>query len=149
MRAVVQRVSHAEVRVAGEVVGRIGTGLCVFLGAGTGDEAGDADRLADKVVHLRVFEDECGQMNRALREVGGALLVVSQFTLYGDCRRGRRPSFTDALPPGPAEVLCERFVVSARDAGVQVETGRFRAQMEVELLNDGPVTLLLDSRKVF
>jgi D-tyrosyl-tRNA(Tyr) deacylase len=145
----VQRVSRAEVRVAGECVGRIDSGLCVFLGAGVGDQESDADALADKIVHLRVFEDERGQMNRELAEIGGALLAISQFTLYGDCRRGRRPCFTEAMAPGPAEELFERFVARARAAGARVETGRFRAHMEIDLLNHGPVTLLLDSRKGF
>ena len=149
MRAVVQRVSRAEVRSQGEVTGRIERGLVVLLGAGQGDSEADADQLADKVVGLRIFEDAAGKMNLALAEVGGALLVVSQFTLYGDCRKGRRPSFVDALAPGPAEELCNRFVAQARAAGARVETGRFRTMMQVELVNDGPVTLLLDSRKAF
>lgn len=149
MRAVVQRVSRAEVRVAGEVVGRIGRGFVVLVGAGTGDGDPDADWLADKVAGLRVFADDEGQMNRALADVGGAVLAVSQFTLYGDCRKGRRPSFIDALPPAPAEALYDRFVARLRAAAVPVETGRFRAMMEVDLVNDGPVTLLLDSRKQF
>lgn len=149
MRAVVQRVSRAEVRVDGEVVGRIGQGLLVLVGAGQGDSESDAAYLADKVLGLRIFSDEAGQMNRALGEVGGALLVVSQFTLYGDCRKGRRPSFVEALAPEPAEALYRSFVERARQSGLPVETGRFRAMMQVELVNDGPVTLLVDSRKVF
>jgi D-tyrosyl-tRNA(Tyr) deacylase len=149
MRAVVQRVSRAEVRVAGEVVGRIGRGFCVLIGAAEGDGEDDARYLADKIIGLRVFADEAGQMNLALAEVGGALLVVSQFTLYGDCRKGRRPSFIQAMAPGPAEALYDRFVELLRGSGVPVETGRFRAMMDVELVNDGPVTLLLDSKKVF
>ncbi|HEX2573308.1 MAG TPA: D-aminoacyl-tRNA deacylase [Polyangia bacterium] len=149
MRAVVQRVSRAEVRVGGEVVGRIGQGLLVLVGAGQGDSESDAVYLADKVLGLRIFADEAGQMNRGLAEVGGALLVVSQFTLYGDCRKGRRPSFVEALAPEPAEALYLSFVERARQSGVPVETGRFRAMMEVELVNDGPVTLLVDSRKQF
>ena len=149
MRAVVQRVSRAEVRVDGAVVGRIGRGLVVLLGAGAGDGEPDVAWMADKIAGLRVFPDEQGQMNRALSDVGGAVLVVSQFTLYGDCRKGRRPSFVDALPPGPAEALYDAFVARLRAAGVPVETGRFRARMDVELVNDGPVTLLLDSRKTF
>jgi D-tyrosyl-tRNA(Tyr) deacylase len=149
MRAVVQRVARAEVRIAGEVVGRIGAGLCVLLGAGQGDGPADVDYLVDKIIGLRIFEDAGGKMNLALQEVGGALLVVSQFTLYGDCRRGRRPSFTAALEPRAAEALCDRFVAQARARGVAVETGRFGAMMQVDLVNDGPVTLLLDSGKAF
>jgi D-tyrosyl-tRNA(Tyr) deacylase len=149
VRGVVQRVSRAEVRIAGESVGRIGHGLLVLVGAGEGDAEADVTYLVDKVVNLRVFADEAGNMNRSVLEVGGALLVVSQFTLYGDCRKGRRPSFVRALQPGPAEALYERFVAAARATGVPVETGRFRAMMEVELVNDGPVTLLIDSKKEF
>jgi D-tyrosyl-tRNA(Tyr) deacylase len=149
VRGVVQRVSRAEVRIAGEVVGRIGLGLVVLLGAGEGDGEADVTYLVDKVVNLRVFADEAGNMNRSVLEVGGALLVVSQFTLYGDCRKGRRPSFVRALAPGPAEMLYDRFVAAARASGLPVETGRFRAMMEVELVNDGPVTLLIDSKKEF
>jgi D-tyrosyl-tRNA(Tyr) deacylase len=149
VRAVVQRVARAEVRVGGEVVGRIARGLLALVAAGEGDGDADADWLADKVVQLRIFPDEAGQMNRGLAEVGGALLAVSQFTLYGDCRKGRRPSFVRALAPGPAEALYERFVARSRAAGVPVETGRFRADMQVELINEGPVTLLLDSKREF
>lgn len=149
MRAVVQRVSRAEVRVAGEVVGRIGSGLLVLLGAACDDGESDVDYLVDKIVGLRIFSDEAGQMNRALAECGGALLVVSQFTLYGDCRKGRRPSFVRAMRPEGAEPLYQRFVARARATGLTVETGRFRAMMDVELCNDGPVTLLLDSKKDF
>jgi len=149
VRAVVQRVQRAEVRVDGEVVGRIGRGLLVLLGAGAGDGDADADALADKIVGLRIFNDAAGQMNLPLGEVGGAILVVSQFTLYGDCRRGRRPSFSEAMDPAGAERLCARFIERARALGAAVETGRFRAHMEVELVNDGPVTLLLDSKKLF
>jgi D-tyrosyl-tRNA(Tyr) deacylase len=149
MRAVVQRVSRAEVRTGGEVVGRIGRGLAVLLGAGEGDRDQDTDQLVDKIVGLRIFPDENDQMNRALGDIGGALLVVSQFTLYGDCRKGRRPSFIEAMRPEGAEALYERFVARARASGVEVATGRFRTSMEVELVNDGPVTLLLDSRKGF
>lgn len=145
MRAVVQRVREASVAVDGEVVGAIGHGLCVLLGVGTADADADAARLSRKIVGLRIFEDDAGQMNRALADVGGGMLVVSQFTLYGDCRRGRRPSFTAAAPPAQAEALYERFVASARAEGVAVETGRFRTHMQVALVNDGPVTLLLDS----
>jgi D-tyrosyl-tRNA(Tyr) deacylase len=149
MRAVVQRVSWARVRVGAEVVGEIGPGLLVLLGAATGDGEADADYLAGKLVNLRVFEDEAGAMNRSLLERGGALLVVSQFTLLGDCRKGRRPSFIAALEPTAAERLCDRLALACRGLGAAVATGRFRAMMQVELCNDGPVTLLLDSRKEF
>lgn len=151
MRAVVQRASRARVLVAGEVVGALpagAPGLVVLLGAGRGDDEGDAVALADKVVGLRIFEDELGKMNLGLEDVGGALLVVSQFTLFGDCRKGRRPSFVDALAPEEAERLVEVFVARTRTR-VPVATGRFRAHMEVELVNDGPVTLLLDSKRLF
>jgi D-tyrosyl-tRNA(Tyr) deacylase len=150
MRAVVQRVSRAEVRVDGEVLGKIGEGLCVLLGAGKGDGADDVASLVDKVVNLRIFEDADGKMNRSLLDVAGGLLVVSQFTLYVDARKGRRPSFVDALEPEPANALYESFVSSCRAAGVShVATGRFRAMMEVDLVNWGPVTILLDSKKTF
>jgi D-tyrosyl-tRNA(Tyr) deacylase len=149
VRVVVQRVSRAEVRVDGEVVGRIGRGLLVLVAAGVDDGDADLAYTVDKVVNLRVFADDAGNMNRALGDVGGALLVVSQFTLYGDCRKGRRPSFVAAMPPGPAEQMYERFVAAARATGVPVETGRFRAMMDLELVNDGPVTLLIDSKRQF
>jgi D-tyrosyl-tRNA(Tyr) deacylase len=150
MRAVVQRVARAEVRVGTEVVGRIGRGLCVLVGAGAGDGRADVEYLADKVVNLRIFEDENGKMNRSLVDVGGALLAVSQFTLYGDARKGRRPSFTGALEPTAANALYEDFVAAARAAGIaEVATGRFGAMMEVDLVNAGPVTILLDSRREF
>jgi D-tyrosyl-tRNA(Tyr) deacylase len=152
MRAVVQRVSRAEVRVDGQVVGKIGPGpgLCVLVGAGKGDTEADADALVEKCVNLRIFEDGDGKMNRSLLDVGGGLLAVSQFTLYGDARKGRRPSFVDAMEPEPANALYERFVAGVRAAGVaEVATGRFRAMMEVDLVNWGPVTILLDSRKTF
>ena len=149
MRVVVQRVKRAEVRVDGEVVGRVGLGLLVLLGAGQGDGPADVAGLVEKVVNLRIFEDDAGKMNRSLLDVAGALLVVSQFTLFGDCRHGRRPSFTAALEPAAAAALCDDFVRQARALGVTVATGRFGAMMDVELVNDGPVTLLLDSRKTF
>jgi D-tyrosyl-tRNA(Tyr) deacylase len=150
MRAVVQRVSRAEVRVSGDVVGAIERGLVVFVGAARDDTVEDAGYLARKVVGLRVFEDESGQMNQSLGEVDGArILAVSQFTLLGDCRKGRRPSFIDALEPRQAETYYEEFVRNCRSLGATVETGTFRAMMEVELINDGPVTILLDSRKLF
>lgn len=149
MRAVIQRVSRAEVRVDGEVVGRVGRGLLVLLGIAASDtpEAGRA--LAEKIVHLRIFDDEQGRMNRSLLEAGGAVLCVSQFTLYGDCRKGRRPSFDRAAPTDLARALYEQFVESLRALGVSVETGTFQAMMDVELVNDGPVTLLLDSERTF
>ena len=132
-----------------EVTGRIGRGLLVLLGAGDDDTDSDLQYMVEKVVGLRIFPDDDGNMNRSVVDVGGALLVVSQFTLYGDARKGRRPSFVKAMAPGPAEQLYERFVATARATGVPVETGRFRAMMEVELVNDGPVTLLLDSKRQF
>jgi D-tyrosyl-tRNA(Tyr) deacylase len=147
MKAVVQRVSRAAVRVAGEEVGRVGQGFLVLLGAAQGDTASDAEYLARKIVELRVFEDAAGLMNRSLAEVGGAILAVSQFTLLADCRKGRRPSFTDAAPPDVAQPLFDHFVSAVRSHGISVQTGRFAEHMEVELVNDGPVTLLLDSRR--
>ena len=149
MRAVVQRVSSARVRVDGEIVGSIDAGLLVLVGVGGEDDESDSAFLARKVVGLRVFEDDAGQMNRAVGAIGGALLVVSQFTLYGDCRKGRRPSFGKAMEPVRAAALCEHFVAECRELGVPVQTGRFRAMMDVELCNNGPVTLLLDSKKQF
>ncbi len=149
MRAVVQRVLRAHVVVEGETVGAIEEGLVVLLGAAAGDTARDLQYTLDKIVGLRVFEDADGKMNLSLAEVAGALLVVSQFTLLGDCRKGRRPSFAHAMPPEPAEQLYRSFVEQARKRGLTVETGRFRADMEVHLVNDGPVTLLIDSRKLF
>jgi D-aminoacyl-tRNA deacylase len=150
LRAVVQRVSRAEVRVDGAVVGRVGRGLLVLLGAGTGDAPADVDYLVDKVVNLRIFEDDDGKMNRSLLEIGGGLLGVSQFTLYGDARKGRRPSFIAALEPGAAEALYRRFLDGVRAAGVaEVAGGRFGAMMEVDLVNWGPVTILLDSARAF
>jgi D-aminoacyl-tRNA deacylase len=150
MRAVVQRVSRAEVRVTGEVVGRIARGLCVLVGAGQGDVDADVSYLLDKIVNLRIFPDDAGKMNRSLLDVGGGLLIVSQFTLYGDARKGRRPSFVEALEPQAAERLYEAMIAQAGAAGVaDVQTGRFGAMMDVDLVNDGPVTLLLDSRRGF
>ncbi|MFO0897030.1 MAG: D-aminoacyl-tRNA deacylase [Pirellulales bacterium] len=149
MRACVQRVASSRVTVAGEVVGEIGRGLLVLLGVAPDDTADDARQLAEKIVGLRIFDDAEGKMNLGLVDVGGALLAVSQFTLLGDCRKGRRPSFIGAAPPEMAERLYEEFVAAAQALGVRVATGRFRQHMEVELVNDGPVTLLLDSRKAF
>ena len=145
MRACIQRVSEAQVTVAGEVTGRIGRGLVVLLGVAPNDGQVEVDWLAEKLVNLRIFEDEDGKMNRSLVEVGGAMLVVSQFTLYGDCRKGRRPSFTDAAPPELAERLYEEFVARVRSLGVEAATGVFRTHMDVSLVNDGPVTLWIDT----
>ena len=144
-----QRVRQASVTVGGEVVGEIGRGLLVLLGVGNDDGVNDSRQLADKICGLRIFEDDAGKMNRSLDEIGGAMLVISQFTLFGDCRKGRRPSFTQAAAPETAEPLYETFVAAVGVKGIQVETGVFQAQMDVALVNDGPVTLLLDSRKLF
>jgi D-tyrosyl-tRNA(Tyr) deacylase len=149
MRAVVQRVSRAKVTVEGEVTGEIKKGLLVLLGVAEGDTADDAVMLADKLVGLRIFEDDEGKMNLALPEIGGAMLVVSQFTLLGDCRKGRRPSFIAAARPEIAEALYRTLVAEVQGRGITVATGRFQTHMDVELINDGPVTLLLDSRKAF
>lgn len=145
MRACIQRVTESQVSVDTVVVGQIGKGLVVLLGVATGDGEEDVSWLADKIIGLRVFEDHEGKMNRSLVEVGGAMLVVSQFTLYGDCRRGRRPSFTEAAPPEQAERLYTEFVARVRGAGIDVATGRFREHMLVSLVNDGPVTLWIDT----
>ncbi len=159
MRAVVQRVSRARVTVnatvngavneGGEVTGAIGLGLLVLLGVGAGDTRAEADYIAEKTIGLRIFEDAGGKMNLSVAEVGGALLVVAQFTLYGDTRRGKRPSFDAAAPPEQARELYEYFVEKVRAAGLRCETGRFQETMQVELVNDGPVTILLDSAKAF
>jgi D-tyrosyl-tRNA(Tyr) deacylase len=147
MRAVVQRVSRAQVTVDGELTGRIDAGLCVLVGVGKEDSEADATTLADKVARLRIFEDDAGKMNQSLLDTGGALLAVSQFTLYGDTSRGRRPSFTAAMEPTRAEQLFECFCTAARNLGLTVATGRFRTHMSVSLVNDGPVTLLLETDK--
>ena len=149
MRAVVQRVSRASVTVDNEVVGKIGRGLAVLIGVSHDDTASDAEYLAQKIVALRVFDDDGGRMNVSVKDAHGGLLVVSQFTLYGDVRRGQRPSWSDAAPPELAEPLYEHFVKQCRELTMQVETGSFRKMMLVELVNDGPVTLLLDSKKLF
>jgi D-tyrosyl-tRNA(Tyr) deacylase len=149
MRAVVQRVSRARVTVAGEVTGEIGRGLVVLLGVAHPDTNADADYLCDKITGLRIFEDDAGKMNLSVGEVGGAVLVVSQFTLYGDVRRGKRPSFDAAARPELANQLYEYFVECVRASGLRCETGRFQAMMDVDLLNEGPVTILLDSGKTF
>ena len=149
MRAVVQRVHESSVTVDGRVTGRISKGLLVLLGVGDADSEADADYLADKIVGLRCFADDSSKFNLGLRDVGGSVLAVSQFTLFGDCRKGKRPSFTDAARPELAVPLYERFVARVREAGIAVETGEFGAHMDVQLVNDGPVTLLLDSKKAF
>ncbi|HKP12953.1 MAG TPA: D-aminoacyl-tRNA deacylase [Blastocatellia bacterium] len=149
MRAVVQRVTSAKVEVDQQTVGETGKGLLVLLGVAREDEQADADYLADKIVNLRVFRDDAGKMNGSLADAGGAMLVVSQFTLYGDARKGRRPSYIDAAEPQKANALYEYFVGRVRAQGVHVETGVFQATMQVHLVNDGPVTILLDSRKKF
>jgi len=149
MRAVVQRVSCARVSVSGGTTGAIGLGLLVLVGVGAGDTRAEADYLAEKTIGLRIFEDAGGKMNLSVTDVGGALLVVSQFTLYGDARRGKRPSFDAAAPPEWARELYEYFVERVRAAGLRCETGRFQETMQVELVNEGPVTILLDSAKAF
>jgi len=149
MRAVVQRVTSAKVEVDDRTVGEIGAGLLVLLGVARDDEPADADYLADKIIGLRIFRDDEGKMNRSLTDTSGALLVVSQFTLYGDTRKGRRPSYIDAAEPERANALYEYFVSRVRAQVIKVETGVFQAMMQVSLVNDGPVTILLDSRKLF
>ena len=149
MRAVAQRVGRASVTVAGKVAGEIGPGLLILLGVGRGDSESDAAYLAEKIAGLRIFDDGEGRMNRSLVDSGGAALVVSQFTLFGDVRRGRRPSFDDAAAPAEADRLYRRFVELLAARGVEVRTGVFQASMDVELLNRGPVTILLDSKKLF
>ena len=146
MRAVLQRVERASVEVEGETVGSIGAGLLVLLGVAKGDTSAHADYLADKILNLRIFSDDAGKMNRSVIESGGGILAVSQFTLYGDCRKGRRPSFDDAAPPELARPLYEYFVERLRTANLLVETGVFQASMKISLVNDGPVTFVLDSK---
>ena len=149
MRAVIQRVSRARVHVGAETVGEIGPGLLALVGVAADDEPADIAYIAGKIRDLRVFDDEFGKMNRALGETGGAALVVSQFTLYGDARKGRRPSFERAAPADDGRMLFDAVVATLRAAGVTVETGTYRAHMQVELVNDGPVTILIDSRREF
>jgi D-tyrosyl-tRNA(Tyr) deacylase len=149
MRAVVQRVDRARVKVGDEITGEIGKGLLVLLGVGQEDNEGDADYLAEKVAGLRIFEDEAGKMNLSVGEIGGAVLAVSQFTLFGDVRRGKRPSFDAAARPERARQLYDAFVERIRVLGLRCATGRFQEMMEVELVNRGPVTILLDSTKLF
>ena len=146
MKVVLQRVSSARVRVGDAEVGRIGRGLLVFVGVAKDDVSADVDYLAAKIRDLRIFEDDDGRMNRSVVDAGGELLVVSQFTLYGDCRRGRRPSFDSAAPPDQARELYDELVEQLRATGLKVETGQFQAMMDVELVNDGPVTLIVESR---
>ena len=147
MRAVIQRVQSASVAVDGRITGQIGKGLLVLVGVGRGDGEKDLTFIASKLPDLRIFEDASGKFNLSLKEVGGGMLVVSQFTLYGDCRKGRRPSFTDAAEPAEAKRLYEQLVFKLRELGTRVETGEFQAKMEIHLVNDGPVTILLDSRQ--
>lgn len=149
MRAVLQRVSRAKVTVAGEITGSIERGLLVLLGVEQDDTEEDARVLADRTIGLRIFDDEAGKMNLSVRDIGGSVLVVSQFTLLGDCRKGRRPSFIDAAPPDRADELYRLYVATIAAQNIPTATGKFRTMMEVELVNDGPVTLLLDSRKRF
>ncbi len=149
MRAVIQRVSRARVTVNGWTAGEIGIGLLVLLGVGQADTEADATYLAEKIAGLRIFEDQDGKMSRSVIDVGGSVLTVSQFTLYGDVRRGKRPSFDAAAPADPAKRLYEFFVERIRSAGLRCETGRFQEMMQVELVNEGPVTILLDSQKAF
>lgn len=148
MRAVLQRVTEARVEVDGQIVGEIGAGLLVLLGVARDDSTSDADYLSEKIAHLRIFDDDQGKMNRSLVDTAGAMLVVSQFTLYGDARRGRRPSYSDAAEPEKANQLYEYFVDRVRRLGLKVETGVFQAMMKVTLTNDGPVTILMDSQRV-
>ena len=145
MRALIQRVSSARVRVEGEITGEIGPGLLVLLGIGHGDGEAEVRLLAEKMINLRIFEDDQGKMNRSLLEVNGAVLVISQFTLYAECRKGRRPNFLAAAPPEQSAELYERFIAALRAREIMVATGRFGTEMEVELVNDGPVTIMLDS----
>lgn len=149
MRAVIQRVSEASVAISSEIVGEIRDGVLVLLGVARGDTSADADYLAEKITNLRIFADGEGKMNRSLLETGGEMLVVSQFTLYGDARRGRRPSYSDAAEPEKANELYEYFVERVRSFGIKTETGIFQAMMRVGLINEGPVTILLDSQKQF
>lgn len=149
MRAVVQRVTSGAVTVDQKTIGSIGRGLVVLLGIRSEDGTGDTAWLADKIVHLRIFNDDQGKMNRSLADIGGEMLIVSQFTLYGDCKKGRRPGYSDAAPPEHAEPLYKTFIQQVNEHGIKTATGRFQAMMEVSLVNDGPVTLLIDSEKSF
>jgi len=148
MKAVIQRVKSAQVDVDGRSTGKIGGGLLVFIGVGKGDNESDISFMASKIPELRIFEDASGKFNLSLKEINGEMLIVSQFTLYGDCKKGRRPSFTEAEEPTSAKILYERLITRLKEQGIPIQTGEFQAKMEVHLVNDGPVTLLLDSRKV-
>ncbi len=148
MRAVVQRVKNASVRIDGEICGQINQGLLVFLGVSKEDAESDITYISDKITGLRIFEDENEKMNNSIMDINGEILVISQFTLYGDCRKGRRPSFDGAMRPPEAEEMYEKFVEYIKKSGLKTETGRFGADMKVELLNDGPVTIILDSSKI-
>jgi D-tyrosyl-tRNA(Tyr) deacylase len=149
MRAVVQRVKNAKVEVKGRITGEIGNGLLIFLGVGQGDSEEDCEYLANKIANLRIFPDENDLMNRSLIDIDGEALVVSQFTLWGDCRKGRRPSFAKAARPGDAEALYEHFIMKMKNMGLVIATGKFQEMMDVSLINDGPVTLILSSVKEF
>lgn len=149
MRAVIQRVSKASVTVGSEVTGAIGPGLLVFLGIHKDDQEQEIKWMVEKIINLRIFEDEHGKMNRSLIDSNGAILVVSQFTLYGDCRKGRRPGYSSAAPPETANILYQQFITAVKQNDISVASGRFQAHMDVKLVNDGPVTLLLDSSKLF
>lgn len=146
MKAVLQRVKRASVRVGSETIAQIGPGILVLLGVGAGDGRKDIEYLAEKISGIRIFEDEQGKMNLSVADIGGEMMVVSQFTLYADCRKGKRPSFTDAAPPGEAERLYLEFARLLREKGLKVAEGRFQARMEVDLVNDGPVTIILDTK---
>lgn len=148
MRAVIQRVEKASVKISGEIQGQIKYGALVLLGIGKNDTESDMKYIADKILALRIFEDENEKMNKSILDINGEILIVSQFTLYGDCRKGRRPSFDSAMPPNQAEKLYEEFVTYIKNSGLKIETGKFGADMKVELLNDGPVTIILDSTKI-
>lgn len=149
MRAVVQRVLYASCEVKGEIAGKIDKGLLIFLGIGKDDNEADIDYIIDKVINLRIFEDESGKMNLSVKDVGGSILLISQFTLFGDVRKGRRPSFDSAMPPDNAEILYEKSIQKFKNTNIKIETGRFKEMMKISLLNDGPVTILLDSKKLF
>ena len=145
MRVVIQRVTEARVTVADKIVGQIGAGLCVFLGVGASDDEANGSYLTDKIIHLRIFEDEQGKMNRSVIDVRGEILVVSQFTLYGDAKTGNRPSFSGAAPPAQAQPLYDYFISRLQASGLKISSGQFQARMVVSLINDGPVTLILES----